>query len=126
MGNILAMLLGLIIGAERDRARRILFVIACSGALYAIYGIVSFLIEPTMLLWRDKTAYLGSVTGTFINRNTAAAYFGSCGLIWMLLLLEEIRRGIRERRIVWKRVLGTVAERLSVKLLCRPAGCWSA
>ncbi|MBR0715882.1 O-antigen ligase [Bradyrhizobium liaoningense] len=104
LANILAIVLGITVGADRERARRLLWVIAISGALYALYGVLSFLIEPTMILWRDKTAYLGSVTGTFINRNTAAAYFGSCAVIWILLILEDIRRRIPERHIEWKRL----------------------
>lgn len=110
LANILAILLGITVGAERERARRLLWVIAVSGSLYALYGVASFLIEPTMILWRDKTAYMGSVTGTFINRNTAAAYFGSCAVIWMLLILEDVRRRLPERHIEWKRVSRDVAE----------------
>lgn len=104
LANILAIVLGITIGADRERARRLLWVIAISGAAYALYGVASFLIEPTMILWRDKTAYLGSVTGTFINRNTAAAYFGSCAVIWMLLILEDVRRRLPERHIEWRRL----------------------
>lgn len=104
LANILAILLGITVGAHRERARRMLWVIAISGALYALYGVASFLIEPTLILWRDKTAYLGSVTGTFINRNTAAAYFGSCAMIWMLLIIENVRRRIPERHLMWKRL----------------------
>lgn len=104
LANILAIVLGITIGANRERARRMLWVIAISGAAYALYGVLSFLIEPTMILWRDKTAYLGSVTGTFINRNTAAAYFGSAAVIWMLLILEDVRRRLPERHVEWKRL----------------------
>ncbi|WP_247333976.1 O-antigen ligase family protein [Bradyrhizobium sp. 147] len=104
LANILAIVLGITVGADRERARRLLWVIAISGAAYALYGVLSFLIEPTLILWRDKTAYLGSVTGTFINRNTAAAYFGSCAVIWMLLILEDVRRRLPERRLIWRRV----------------------
>lgn len=104
LANILAIVLGITVGADRERARRLLWVIAISGALYALYGVLSFLIEPTMILWRDKTAYLGSVTGTFINRNTAAAYFGSAAVIWMLLILEDVRRRLPERHIEWRRL----------------------
>lgn len=104
LANILAILLGITVGAERERARRLLWVIAVSGSLYALYGVASFLIEPTMILWRDKTAYMGSVTGTFINRNTAATYFGSCAVIWMLLILEDVRHRLPERHIEWRRL----------------------
>ena len=48
--NILALICGLLVGIDRTRARELLQVIAWSGAVYAIYGILSFLIEPTMLL----------------------------------------------------------------------------
>lgn len=110
LANILALTLGIVLCADRARARRLLWVIAISGAAYALYGVLSFLIEPTMILWRDKKAYLGSVTGTFINRNTAAAYFGSCAIIWMLLILELLRKRIPERRLVWRRVGRDIAE----------------
>ncbi|MGY3108735.1 MULTISPECIES: O-antigen ligase family protein [unclassified Bradyrhizobium] len=110
LANILAIVLGITVGANRERGRRMLWVIAISGALYALYGVASFLIEPTMILWRDKTAYLGSVTGTFINRNTAAAYFGSCAVIWMLLILEDVRRRLPDRHIQWRRLSRDVGE----------------
>jgi O-antigen ligase len=101
---ILALVCGLIVGTDRDRARQLLHVIAWSGAAYAIYGILSYLIEPGMLLWREKRFYLGNLTGTFVNRNTAAAYFGSCAVVWLVLLLEQTRRHLRMDKIVWKRV----------------------
>lgn len=109
LANLMSLLLGLVIGSQRERARQIMMIIAYSGAIYAVYGIASFLIEPTMLLWRDKTAYVGSLTGTFINRNTAAAYFGSCTVIWLLVLVEKVRRKIPDRRLVWSQVPRQIA-----------------
>jgi len=102
--NVLALICGLLVGIDRTRARRLLEVIAWSGAIYAIYGILSFLIEPTMLLWRDKRDYIGNLTGTFINRNTAAAYFGSCAVVWLVLLLERARQHLGSKAITWKAV----------------------
>lgn len=110
LANIFAILLGICVGADRARARRLLWMIAISGSVYALYGVLSFLIEPTMILWRDKTAYLGSVTGTFINRNTAAAYFGSCAVIWILLILDGVRRRLPERHIEWQRLSRDVSD----------------
>lgn len=126
LANILAILLGITVGSDRERARRLLWVIAISGAVYALYGVLSFLIEPTMILWRDKQFYMGSVTGTFINRNTAAAYFGSCAVIWMLLIIEDFRRRLPERHIEWKRLSldiravppREILPRLSALLIC--------
>ncbi|MBI1203481.1 MAG: O-antigen ligase domain-containing protein [Rhodopseudomonas sp.] len=101
---LLALTCGLIVGADRMRARQVLVVIAWSGAAYAIYGVISLLVDPTVLLWQDKRAYVGNVTGTFVNRNTAAAYFGSCAVIWLALLLEPLRRHLKGDRIVWRKV----------------------
>jgi O-antigen ligase len=35
---------------------------------------------------------VGNLTATFINRNTAAAYLGSCSVVWLLLLSSRVRR----------------------------------
>lgn len=101
---LLALILGLLVATNRDNARYTLHVMAWSGAAYAIYGIFSLLLDPTTLLWREKTAYVGSLTATFINRNTAATYFGSCSVVWLLLLLQRIRERLPKGPIVWKKV----------------------
>src|SRR4029078_5754735 len=67
-----------------------------------IYGILSLLLEPNMILWREKTAYVGSLTATFINRNTAATYLGSCAGIWLILLMGAVRGRLPRGPIVWK------------------------
>jgi len=104
LAAILALMLGLVVGSDRSRARQLLLVVGWSGVAYACYGILSTLIEPTMLLWREKRAYVGSVTGTFVNRNTAATYFGSCAAIWLLILLERIRERLPEGPLQWRHV----------------------
>ncbi|MET4802888.1 O-antigen ligase family protein [Bradyrhizobium sp. LB11.1] len=126
LANILAVLLGLIVGASAQRARQMLLVIAVSGSLYAAYGVLSFLIDPTAILWRDKNAYLSSVTGTFINRNTAAAYFGSCAVAWILLILIDVRYRLPGRRFRWSNLSrdltkisqGTLALKFTALLIC--------
>ena len=104
LSNMLALLLGLIVGVDFDRARRGVHVMAWAGAAYAAYGILTFLFDPTAILWREKTAYLGSLTATFINRNTAAAYFGSCASVWLVLLMGAVRRSLPRGPIEWKSV----------------------
>ena len=101
---LLALMCGLMVGADRDLARRALYVMAWSGAAYAIYGILTLLFAPSTVLWREKTAYVGSLTATFINRNTAAAYFGSCAVVWLLLLLQRIRGRLPKGPIILKEV----------------------
>src|ERR1700722_149119 len=88
---MLAIACGFLVGVDDKRARQLLKVVAWSGAIYAGYGILAHLLDPTHILGREKHAYLDSVTATFINRNTAAAYFGSCAVVWSLLMWERVR-----------------------------------
>ena len=104
LANMLALVLGLIVGADLDRARRGVRVMAWAGGGYAVYGILALLFDPTGILWREKTAYVGNLTATFINRNTAAAYFGSCSAVWLVLLMAAIRKSLPRGPIEWKRV----------------------
>jgi O-antigen ligase len=99
---VLAICCGFLIGANDGRARQLIKVIAWSGAVYAAYGILEYLIDPTHILWREREAYLGSVTGPFINRNTAAAYFGSCAVLWSLLFWERARLELPPGAFDWR------------------------
>jgi O-antigen ligase len=99
---LLAVTCGFLIGIHKERARQLIKVIAWSGAAYACYGILAHLFDPTHILWREKEAYLASVTSTFINRNTAAAYFGSCAILWSLILGERIRLQLPRGEIEWR------------------------
>jgi O-antigen ligase len=99
---VLALAGGFLVGADRERARRLVKVVAWSGAVYAVYGIVSHLVDPTHILWLAKRTYLDSVTGTFINRNTAGAYFGSCAVLWSLLFWEQARSVVPRGPLDWR------------------------
>ncbi|MFT4115672.1 O-antigen ligase family protein [Bradyrhizobium sp.] len=104
LANVLALTLGLIVGSDSDRARRGVRVMAWAGGGYALYGIFGLLLDPSHILWREKTAYIGSLTATFINRNTAAAYFGSCSVVWLVLLMAAVRGCLPRGRINWTRL----------------------
>jgi O-antigen ligase len=94
LANMLAVICSFIVCIDRDRAHQLLLVIAWSGVAYAVYGIAANLIDPTHILWREKEAYVGVLTSTFINRNTAAVYFGSCAVLWLLFLSRQLRRRV--------------------------------
>ena len=74
----LALLTGLVVATDRIWARRIIDWALWIGTAYALFGIVSFISDPTRILSFEKYAYRDVLTGTFINRNTAAVYFGAC------------------------------------------------
>jgi hypothetical protein len=88
---VLALLAGLVFGSDPTFTPRIYNWVANAGLVYAGYAIFAELSNPTMLLWRQKTSYLDSVTGTFVNHNTAATFFGCIAIIWYLRSLREIR-----------------------------------
>jgi O-antigen ligase len=104
LANVLALILGILVGVDSSRARRGLRVMAWAGVVCAVYGIFAFIFEPTSILWREKTAYIGSLTATFINRNTAACYFGSCAVVWLVMLMGAIRRSLPHGPIRWRKV----------------------
>jgi O-antigen ligase len=101
LANMLAVICSFIVCTDRDRAYQLFRVIGWSGAAYAVFGIAAFLIDPTHVLWREKIAYRDVLTSTFINRNTAAVYFGSCAVVWLLFLARDIRRRLPEGPILW-------------------------
>jgi O-antigen ligase len=104
LANVLALVLGIIVGVDSDRAHRAVRVMAWAGVGYAAYGIFALVFDPTEILWLEKTAYVGNLTATFINRNTAACYFGSCSVIWLVLLMGAVRRNLPPGPIQWMKV----------------------
>jgi O-antigen ligase len=109
---MLSLICGLAICVDRRHARTLLWVLAWSGVAYALYGVSAHLIDPTKVLWREKPAYIANVTGTFINRNTAAVYFGSCAVVCLMLLCDRIRQDLPREPIAWRK--------LANKLLSNP------
>jgi O-antigen ligase len=104
LANVLALTLGLIVGADRESADRTLKAMAWAGAGYAIYGIGNLLLFPAAFLWRERTADLGTLTATFVNRNTAAAYFGSCAAVWLVLAMARVRARLPAGPIAWRKL----------------------
>jgi O-antigen ligase len=102
LANMLAITCSFIVCIDRQRARQLLLVVAWAGAMYAIYGIAAHLLEPTKVLWREKMLYRGVLTSTFLGRNTAAVYFGSCAIVWFLLLSQKILRHLPTGTIYWR------------------------
>ena len=83
LANVLALILGLIVGADRQWARRALLVMAWAGVGYAVYGIWGLLFDPTALLWREKTAQIWEASppllSTAIRLLPILAHAPSCG-----------------------------------------------
>jgi O-antigen ligase len=88
----LAFARAVILASDASDARSLLRILAWAGCLYALYGILAELFAPDMILFRQKEAYLGFATGTFVNRNTAATFWGTCALLFLVPLLRTMHR----------------------------------
>jgi O-antigen ligase len=66
--------------------------LAYFGAAYAAFGILQELLFPDQLLFETKTYYVGYLTATFVNRNTAGTFFGLALLLNLALLLYQLRK----------------------------------
>lgn len=63
--------------------------IAILSSILGLYGLVTYLGKIDKILWLDKTSYIDSLTGTFINRNSFATYLGMGIILNLLLLLKK-------------------------------------
>lgn len=116
----LALLNGLIVGTDRVWARRLIDWALWVGSVYAAFGIVSFLSDPTHIFSFEKYAYRDVLTATFINRNTAAVYFGGCLLLGAVKVGVALREGdSRQPRYHIVRVLPAIPQKAVVAVaLC--------
>lgn len=87
------------------RAQIALKISAISGTFYAVYGLAVYWSGSNTILWMEKWAYGGDVTGPFVNRNSFATYLGLCllsALGSLAISLEKVtlhsfwRRNLRE------------------------------
>ncbi len=77
---------------EDDQALWLWRALAYFGAAYAALGIVQELLFPEQLLFEPKQHYVGSLTATFVNRNTAGTFFGLALLLNLGLEFHELRK----------------------------------
>jgi O-antigen ligase len=69
-------LLALQFGRDARRARILFWVLAIAGLVYALYGLVLMFGRIDTILWFERWAYQGSLTSSFVNRNSYGTYAG--------------------------------------------------
>jgi len=84
--------LAVISGRDSHRARIGVRIIALSGCLYGVYGLLVYWSGNRTVLWFPKWAYGSDLTGPFVNRNSFATYLGLCTLAALTLALESFAR----------------------------------
>lgn len=78
---------GFYVGTSQTQTKRLVLVITIAIVAYAAYGLYASIFRPNSLLWIERPAYWGSLTATFVNRNTAASLIGM-GLILTVAYLS--------------------------------------
>lgn len=78
-------------GRERSFADRTVRILAYAGFAYALYGLAMHVFGIERVLWLKKWAYEGSVTSTFVNRNSYATYAALGLLCAGKLFFDQIR-----------------------------------
>ncbi|MBC8129223.1 MAG: O-antigen ligase family protein [Rhizobiaceae bacterium] len=73
-------------------ALRLLGGLTAIGAGFAFFGLMQVSWLRDSLLFYPKTAYLDSLTGVFVNRNTAGTFLGVASLVGLTLAVSRIRR----------------------------------
>lgn len=120
----LAFATALLMASDREAARRLLRVVAMSGAVYAVAGVVTFWIDPTKIfLLYEKQAHLTALTSPFVNRNTASVYYGCCAMIWMMLGCERLQQLLPSERLTWARARARLGGH-SGRSVLRPVVGW--
>ena len=85
-------------GQSFRRADLVLRAVALGSACYALYGLGVVFSGAESILWFEKTDYMDSVTGTFVNPNSFGAYCG-IGLICSTAALLRRFSGGTARRL---------------------------
>jgi O-antigen ligase len=113
-GFLLFLVLVIEIGTQPERSRNLILLLALGIALHAAYGIVALRILDDFVLWGEKTAYRGALTGTFVNRNSFATFLGF-GLVLTLALAME--RAYRSRDLQKSRGIGAYLTLQKIEVL---------
>ncbi|MEM7619738.1 MAG: O-antigen ligase family protein [Pseudomonadota bacterium] len=86
--------LALQFGRDPEKAKILLYSIVIAITVYASYGLILKILESHTILWFAKEHYKDSLTSTFINRNSAATYFGLGCTALLALMVSHLRRNL--------------------------------
>jgi O-antigen ligase len=112
---------GFCIGTSRHHSDTLIRSAQYSILCYAIYGLVALVLTPNMVLWAPKLAYLGSLTATFINHNTAATFIGAGAILWLCFAFSSLQAAFRSSSIRLL-LMSRSNEQLAFKIILRSGG----
>ncbi len=116
---LLTFMVGLHLCGTTKGAKKWLVSAAFLGTVVASVGIIQFIFWPTTLMLGPKTAYIDSLTGSFVNRNSAATFLGVTLVLLVFLSWQNLNR-TREQGIN-RRVTDPFRSLLSLKVVALAA-----
>jgi|TARA_A100001391_G_scaffold196597_2_gene175422 O-antigen ligase len=87
------------VSANRERARFIAAALFWVIVAHAIYGLLALTQFGDTLLFLEKWAYLGSATGTFVNRNSYATFMAFGLVLGTALAAQTVEKAANSRQI---------------------------
>jgi len=114
---VTSFLSGFFAGTSRRSVSRIILAARTAILIYAVYGLVALAVTPNLLLWVPKVAYRGSLTATFVNKNTAAAFFGCGAILWSCWTYSAVQS--LEKSSLRTLLLNSLNERIAISLILR-------
>ncbi len=90
--------LSLFLTRRPENASRLMHWLIAAAVIYAVYGIAAEWLDGRHVLWFEKTAYVGSVTGPFINRNGFGGYCAMLAVTAIAMLAVRVNEALRARR----------------------------
>jgi O-Antigen ligase len=99
----LVFLTALALFAGKADGMKLLRFLGYFGAAVAVLAIVEHLFSPGTVLLIEKRAHQESLTTPFLNRNTAATFFGTVALIMVVLCQREL-----QRKSLWSQIMAWI------------------
>lgn len=96
-GYLALFVLTLEVSARNDRADAMIRVLFWAICVHAMWAMIALRFLGDIAPWGEKTVYLGTATGTFINRNNFAAFLG-VGFVLGAAIVADLANVPRARR----------------------------
>lgn len=116
---LLTFMVGLHLCRTTQGAKSWLISSAFLGAVVALVGITQFIFWPATLMLGPKTAYTDSLTGSFVNRNSAATFLGVTLLLLVFLSWQHLKRARKHGSV--RRVIGPFRSFARLKVIALTA-----
>jgi O-antigen ligase len=118
---VAAFLSGFVTGTSRKDAQLLFKVLQSSILVYAVYGLLAQALAPGLILWAPKSAYMGDLTATFVNHNTAATFLGAGVIMWACTVQQLLKSfGQMSLRLL---LLGPSNEEFGIRIVARAGAC---